>query len=110
LALALITAAGCVPLALDRYRQLGHATDGALLTVRSGSLVRRQQIVEHRAAVGWKMRQSLFQRRSGLASLTLAVGAGEGAYTALDLAEDDAVRLAAAVTPGWVTPFLRPEP
>ncbi|MEV4255742.1 PH domain-containing protein, partial [Spirillospora sp. NPDC049652] len=43
-----------VPLGLDRYRQLGHADDGVRLTVRSGSLRRRQYVVEHDAIVGWR--------------------------------------------------------
>ncbi|GAA3218070.1 PH domain-containing protein [Actinocorallia longicatena] len=109
---ALLASVAAVPLGLDRHRQLGHATDGFRLTFRSGSLTRRQQIIEHPAVVGWKLRQSLFQRRAGLATLTVAVGAGGGAYDALDLAAEDALRLAGTVTPGWVTPFLadrRPE-
>ncbi|WP_245623129.1 PH domain-containing protein [Spirillospora albida] len=95
-----------VPLGLDRYRQLGHATDDARLTVRSGSLRRRQVVVEHGAVVGWRIRRTLFQRRLGLATLSVAVGAGEGGYQAVDMAEPDAVALAAAITPAWVTPFL----
>lgn len=99
-----------VPLGLDRYRQLGHATDDARLTVRSGSLRRRQVVVEHGAVVGWRIRRTLFQRRLGLATLSVAVGAGEGGYQAVDMAEPDAVALAAAITPAWVTPFLEPPP
>jgi uncharacterized membrane protein YdbT with pleckstrin-like domain len=96
----------CIPLGLDRYRQLGHATDGTRLAVRSGSLRRHQAVVEHRAVVAWQFRQSLFQRRSGLATLVVAVGAGKGGYPAIDLAEEDAVAFAREVTPQWVTPFL----
>ncbi|MES9540487.1 MULTISPECIES: PH domain-containing protein [unclassified Actinomadura] len=95
-----------VPLGLDRYRQLGHATDGERLTVRSGSLRRRQVVVEHSAVIGWRMRQTLFQRRLGLATLFAAVGAGDGGCSATDMSEDDAVALAAAITPEWLTPFL----
>ncbi len=103
---AAVLALGAVPLALDRYAQLGHASDGRLLSVRSGSLVRTQQIIEHRAVVGWRFRQSLFQRRRDLVTLTIAVGAGEGSYEALDLSEEDALRLAHTVNPAWITPFL----
>jgi putative membrane protein len=108
--LAALAAVAALPLALDRYRQLGHAFDGSLVTVRSGSLMRRQQIIDHRAVVGWKIRQSLFQRRTGLVTLTVAAGAGEGAYDALDVAQADAVALAEAVTPEWVRPFLARKP
>ena len=95
-----------VPLGLDRYRQLGHATDGERLTVRSGSLRRRQVVVEHSAVIGWRVRQTLFQRRLGLASLFAAVGAGDGGCSATDMSEEDAVALAAAITPAWLGPFL----
>ncbi|HEY8481222.1 MAG TPA: PH domain-containing protein [Spirillospora sp.] len=97
-----------VPLGLDRYRQLGHAADGERLSVRSGSLRRRQAVVEHSAIVGWRIRRTLFQRRLGLATLVAAVGAGEGGYSAIDMAEEDAVALAATITPSWVAPFLEP--
>ncbi|TDC44503.1 hypothetical protein E1281_33710 [Actinomadura sp. KC345] len=95
-----------VPLGLDRYRQLGHVTDGERLSVRSGSLRRRQAVVEHTAIVGWRIRRTLFQRRLGLATLIAAAGAGDGGYSAMDMAEEDAVALAAGITPAWVTPFL----
>ncbi|MGI5163960.1 PH domain-containing protein [Spirillospora sp. CA-253888] len=102
----LVLAVLAVPLGLDRYRQLGHATDAERLTVRSGSLRRRQVVVEHGAVVGWRIRRTLFQRRLGLATLIVAVGAGEGAYPAVDMAEEDAVALAAGITPAWVLPFV----
>jgi putative membrane protein len=96
----------CVPLALDRYRQLGHAADGTLLGVRSGSLRRHQVVIEHRAVVGWELRQSLFQRRAGLATLVAGVGAGRGGYPMIDLAEEDALALIQEITPQWIGPFL----
>lgn len=101
-----VAVVAAVFLGLDRYRQLGHGTDGARLTVRSGSLRRRQTIVEHGAVVGWRMRRSLFQRRLGLATLVVAIGAGDGACPAVDMAENDAIALAAEITPAWVMPFV----
>ncbi|GAA2105055.1 PH domain-containing protein [Actinomadura alba] len=95
-----------VPLGLDRYRQLGHASDGARLSVRSGALRRRQSVVEHRAVVGWRLRQTLFQRRLGLATLVVALGAGDGGAPAVDMAETDAIAFAHRITPEWVAPFL----
>ncbi|HEU5159302.1 MAG TPA: PH domain-containing protein [Streptosporangiaceae bacterium] len=95
-----------VPLGLDRYRQLGHALDDLHLAVRSGSLRRRHVIVERRAVVGWQVRQTVFQRRLGLATLVAAVGAGDGEVTAIDMAAADAVALARLATPDWVVPFL----
>ncbi|WP_395106105.1 PH domain-containing protein [Actinomadura sp. SCN-SB] len=98
-----------VPLGVDRYRQLGHATDESRLAVRSGSLRRRLVVVDHGAVVGWRLRRTLFQRRLGLATLDVAVGAGEGGYPAVDMAEHDAVAFAAHITPTWVEPFLADE-
>jgi uncharacterized membrane protein YdbT with pleckstrin-like domain len=95
-----------VPLGLDRYRQLGHATGAGRLSVRSGSLRRHQAVVEHEAVVGWRLTQTLFQRRLGLATLTVTVGAGQGGYPAIDIAEPDAVAFAAEITPAWITPFI----
>ncbi|SNS64265.1 putative membrane protein [Actinomadura meyerae] len=108
--LGAVLAVLAVPLGLDRYRQLGHATDGERLTVRSGSLRRRQVVVEHGAVIGWRVRRTLFQRRLGLATLFAAVGAGDGGYSSADMREADAVALAAAITPDWVVPFLAAPP
>ncbi|GAB2846244.1 PH domain-containing protein [Actinocorallia aurea] len=105
-ALCAVATALAVPLGLDRYRQLGHSTDGRLLSVRSGSLVRHQEIIENRAVVAWKLRQSVFQRRGGVATLTAAVGAGEGGYAIIDADAAEAVAFARSVTPAWVEPFL----
>jgi putative membrane protein len=63
-------------------------------------------VVEHRAIVGWRLSQTLFQRRLGLATLDAAVGAGHGGCPAIDMAESDAVTLARDVTPDWIVPFL----
>ncbi|MFC4586900.1 PH domain-containing protein [Sphaerisporangium corydalis] len=104
--LALCAAALGVPLGLDRYRSLGHAYDGARLSVRSGSLPRSQAVVERRAVVGWTVRQTWFQRRSGVLTVIAGVGAGSGGYAAIDTGEAQGVHFAAEVTPEWITPFL----
>ncbi|MFC6524224.1 PH domain-containing protein [Nonomuraea rubra] len=78
LVLALLLAGGGVPLGLDRYASLGHGYDGGRLAVRSGSLRRAQAVVERRAVVGWRLRQTWFQRQSGVLTLIAGVGAGKG--------------------------------
>lgn len=95
-----------VPLAIDRYRSLGHGRDERRISVRSGSLARTQAVVQREAVVGWLWRQSLFQRRAGLAHLTAAVGAGSGGYTAVDADFAESVSFADGVTPAMVRPFL----
>ena len=95
-----------VPLAVDRYRSLGHGYDGEQVSVRSGSLSRGQATVERSAVIGWTWTQTLFQRRSGLADLQVTVGAGTGGYTAQDASLGESVDFAARVTPEMVRPFL----
>lgn len=99
-----------VPLGIDRYRSLGHAYDGAWLSVRSGSLRRVQAVVERRAVVGWTLRQTLFQRMAGLITVTVGVGAGSGGYPAVDAGAEQGVAFAAEVTPDWLRPFMTDPP
>lgn len=106
----LVLAALGVPLALDRYRSLGHAWDGRRVSVREGSLRRRQFVVEQGGIVGWRIRQSWFQRRIDLMTLDVAVGAGRGAYAAVDVNAGEAVRFAGEVTPAWIAPLLAEPP
>ncbi|MFI6292094.1 PH domain-containing protein [Nonomuraea sp. NPDC050790] len=102
---ALVLAGLGVPLGLDRYRSLGHGYDGVRLSVRSGSLRRSQAVFERRAVVGWRIRQTWFQRRAGVMTLVAGVGAGEGGYSAVDVSESQAVTFPAEVTPDWLAPF-----
>ena len=107
---AVLTALGLV-VGLDRYRSLGHGYDGTMVSVRAGSLRRRQATVERSAVIGWTWTQTLLQRRAGLADLQVTVGAGDGGYIAMDASQRRSVAFAAGVTPQIVRPFLvRPRP
>lgn len=97
-----------VPLGLDRYAGLGHAADHEALGVRSGSLVRERVVLERRAVVGWRVRQSWFQRRAGLATLTVCVGAGSGGYDVLDCGVGQGLDLVAQISAGWADPLRTP--
>ncbi|MDA0566419.1 PH domain-containing protein [Streptomonospora sp. S1-112] len=99
-----------VPLGVDRYRNLGHGADAHQVSVRSGSLHREQSVVHREAIIGWKWQQSLFQRRTDLVNLQLAVGAGPGGYTAIDADMAESVAFAEGVTPDMVRPFVVREP
>lgn len=102
----LVLAALGVPLGIDRYRSLGHAYDGSRICVRGRSWSRRTVTVQRDAIVGWQLRQSIFQRRQNLATLTVGVGAGTGGYAAVDMDADDAVAFAGSITARWLRPLL----
>jgi putative membrane protein len=104
-ATALVLAGLGVPLGLDRYAGLGHALDRQAVSVRSGSLRRQQVVLVRRGVVGWTVRQTFFQRRAGLATVTVATGAGTGGYDAVDVDPRDAVALMVDVNPRWVGPM-----
>lgn len=101
-----------VPLAawlgIDRYRALGHALHGRYLVARSASLPRETVALQRTGIIGWNIRRSFFQRRSGLVTLTATTAAGDGAYQVLDLEEAEAIEFAEAATPGLLRPFLAP--
>ena len=95
-----------IPLGIDRYRSLGHATEGDAFAVRSGSFVRQTTVMQRRAVVGWKIQQSYFQKRAGVSTVTALVGAGSGAYSALDADSADALDLAASSDGKWARELL----
>jgi len=95
-----------IPVAADRYRNLGHALIDGFLVTRSGSLVRRRYMLATAGIIGWNERMSFFQRRAGLVTLVATTAAGRQHYDVIDLAQADAIALADASTPGLLTPFL----
>jgi putative membrane protein len=92
------------------YRALGHTVVDGHLVVRSGLVSRRTVALRGRAVVGWQVRQSVLQRRLGLATLTAATAAGDGRYEAIDLPASAVVAVAEATTPGLLLPFTTPGP
>ncbi|MGW1011675.1 PH domain-containing protein [Streptomyces termitum] len=97
-------------LARDAYRSLGHALAGGHLVGRSGTVRRSTVALRRTGIIGWTVRQSYFQRRAGLLTLTATTAAGEGAYAVLDVGESAGLALADEAVPGLLRPFLeRPE-
>ncbi|MEH1099906.1 PH domain-containing protein [Micromonospora sp. CPCC 205561] len=92
------------------YRSLGHAVSGGHLVVRSGLVSRATAALRGGAVVGWRVRQSVWQRRLGLATLAAATAAGHGRYAAIDVAADDVTGLAERVLPGLLAPFVVDSP
>ncbi|MFK3733707.1 PH domain-containing protein [Streptomyces sp. NPDC088090] len=97
-----------VLLARDAYRSLGHAVSGAHLVTRSGTVRRATVALQRTGIIGWTVKQSYFQRRAGLLTLTATTAAGEGAYDVLDAGESQALALADRAVPGLLAPFLVP--
>ncbi len=95
-----------VLLALDAYRSLGHAISGDYLVARSGTVPRTTDALQRGGVVGWTVKQSHFQRRAGLITLTATTAAGAGAYSVHDAEEPEALVFAEAAVPGLLAPFL----
>ncbi|MDT7557296.1 MAG: putative rane protein [Pseudonocardiales bacterium] len=87
-------------LAADRYRNLGHALLPDYLVISQGSLVRRRVALQRRGIIGWRLRQSPFQRWAGVATLDAVTAAGAGRYSVVDLPVATAVELVDLVNPG----------
>ncbi len=107
---ALLTIPLAVLLAADRYRSLGHAMAGRFLVTQAGSLFRRRDVLECDGIIGWNLRQSFFQRRAGLATLTATTAAGRQQYAVTDLPLPLAVSLGNRAVPGLLDEFLVPLP
>ncbi|MFI8291115.1 PH domain-containing protein [Streptomyces sp. NPDC085614] len=106
----LVALPGGVLLALDAYRGLGHGISGAYLVTRSGTLRRGTVALQRDGVIGWTMRQTYFQRRAGLLTLTATTAAGDGAYAVIDADESEGLAFAAEAVPGVLAPFLEPVP
>ena len=94
-----------LPLALDRYRALGHRLDDRFLVSRQGSLLRTTAALERDGVIGWRVRQSWFQRRAGVVTLDATTAAGQGADRVLDVDPATAAELIAEVTPAAAASF-----
>jgi putative membrane protein len=93
-------------LAADRYRSLGHEVVDRALVSAYGSLLRRRNVLACDGIIGWNLRQSFFQRRVGLVTLTATTAAGRQAYRVQDVTTAEALRVAGEAIPGLLTPFL----
>lgn len=95
-----------VPLAVDRYRNLGHALTRNFLVSRTGSLRRSTVALRRSGIIGWTVRASFFQRRAGLVTVTATTAAGRGAYGIVDVDRTAGLTTVDAAVPGLLEPFL----
>ncbi len=93
---------------IDRYRSLGHAISGRWLVFRQGCVVRRRCVLAVEGVIGVTIRQSVFQRRSNLVTLTATTAAGRQRYELPDVGAARGVAIADAVLPGVLAPLLAP--
>jgi len=99
-----------VLLALDAYRNLGHALTARYLITRHGAGLRRTVTLQCSGVIGWTVAQSLFQRRAGLITLTATTAAGNRAYHVIDVGTAEGLALAERAVPGLLGPFLTDQP
>ncbi|MBV7249011.1 PH domain-containing protein [Streptomyces sp. MW-W600-10] len=107
---AVVAVPVAVVLALDAYRALGHTLSGRYLVTRSGTVRRSTAALERAGVIGWTVKQSVFQRRAGLLTITATTAAGGGAYTAYDTDASEGLGFAAEAVPGLLEPFLERSP
>ncbi|CAB4768360.1 unannotated protein [freshwater metagenome] len=103
-ALLLLPAAA---LARDRSRSLGHALVEGHVVARSGSLVRRREVLGVGHVIGWTVRDTWFQRRQGLVTLEATTAGGRQRVTVLDVPEGAGLDLASGSSPGLLAAFVR---
>lgn len=84
-----------VPAAIAHGRMLGHRIHDGSLIARRGFFWRRTDVIQLRGVSGAHVKQSMLQRRLGLASVVATTGAGEKHYTVVDVALGTAAALAA---------------
>ncbi|MET1075612.1 MAG: PH domain-containing protein [Umezawaea sp.] len=90
----------------DRYRALGHALTERYLVARSGSAVRETAALQRSGIIGWRISQSFFQRRAGLATVSATTAAGDGVYHVIDVDAQAGLLLADEAVPELLRPFL----
>jgi putative membrane protein len=96
-----VLAVCCGLLAFDRSRALGHRVDAQWLVARAGSLDRRRDCIAAAGIIGWTVRQTLLQRRAGVATLIAATAAGVKSYRVIDVPAELAWSIAGSASP-WV--------
>ncbi|CAA9277229.1 MAG: hypothetical protein AVDCRST_MAG76-3755 [uncultured Acidimicrobiales bacterium] len=76
------------------YRGLGHARTGTHMVARRGGLGQRTVVLPVARTQSARVRQTLLQRRAGLATLSLDAAGRGNVAVAIDLPAEEAVRLA----------------
>ncbi|MEU5875463.1 PH domain-containing protein [Glycomyces sp. NPDC047369] len=107
---AVLSAAFAVWTAFDSYASLGHALTARHLVSRRGSTRRATVHLDRSGIIGWRITQSVFQRRMGLMTLDATTAAGKGHYAVIDADEHEILDFAAEAVPDLLRPFLTTAP
>lgn len=102
--LAFLVLALALPLARVRYANLGTVTDGDIVVLGAPTVARTRTVLEFDGVIGFVTRETFFQRRAGVSTLTVATAAG--AFGAVDVTPTRAADVARTVEPAIVTGFL----
>lgn len=92
--------------AVDSYRSLGHALGRRHLVSRRGSTRRATVHLDRGGIIGWRITQSVFQKRMGLMTLDATTAAGKGHYAVIDADEHEILDFADDAVPDLLRPFL----
>ncbi|WP_081687805.1 PH domain-containing protein [Glycomyces tenuis] len=103
---AVLAGAWAVWTALDSYASLGHGLNRGYMVARSGSVRRSTVHLDRSGIIGWRIKQSVFQRRMGLMTLDATTAAGRGHYAAIDGDEHEILDFADETVPELLRPFL----
>ncbi|WP_154793917.1 PH domain-containing protein [Occultella kanbiaonis] len=95
-----------VAVAVDGARSLGHALTPDHLVARHGSIRRSTAALSRPGIIGWRIRQSVFQRRLGVLTVTATTAASRGRYSVVDVGSATGLGLADEAVPGLLRPFL----
>jgi putative membrane protein len=96
-----------VLLAVDAYRNLGHALTSRYLVTRHGAGMRGTVALQRCGVIGWTVSQSFFQHRVGLVTVTATTAAGTGGYRVIDVVTAEGLAVAEQAVPGLLKPFLQ---
>lgn len=104
LAGAVLVSLLAVALARLRYANLGTVITGDVVVLGAGTVARTRTALEFDGVTGFVTRETFFQRRAGVATLTVATAAG--AFAAVDVTPGRAAQVARTVHPEIVPGFL----
>ncbi|GAA4542202.1 PH domain-containing protein [Amycolatopsis samaneae] len=93
-------------LAWVAYRTLGHALVGPYLVTRHGAAGRSTTVLRTGAVIGWRLRQTIFQRMGNRMTVGIPTAAGDRYYRAIDVSTEQAVAFVAGADPVLANEFL----